>query len=104
MVWLAAAGRWDLVQEKVVAVEAVEAEGMYNPYTNEGATCLPAKYTFTQAQPSMACTHGKICYPRPSSVSSMHATTVSLTGVRCCRAWLSTQKPAVNTSGCIRQH
>ena len=37
MVWLAAPGESRLLQETVVAVEAVRAEGMFNPYTVEGA-------------------------------------------------------------------
>ena len=38
VVWLVAANGTGLVQDNVVAVEAVLAEGMFNPYTAEGAS------------------------------------------------------------------
>ena len=41
VLWVAAADGHGLVQDTVVAVEAVQAEGMFNPYTNEGARPAP---------------------------------------------------------------
>ena len=40
VVWLAPPGGSQLVQDIVTAVETVQAEGMFNPYTNEGPFVL----------------------------------------------------------------
>ena len=57
VIWLAAPGGLSLVKDTVVAVEAVQAEGMFNPYTDEGASANP--------HPS--------CYVQPAAISRADA-------------------------------
>ena len=40
MVWLALPGSAELVQDTVLAVEAVQAEGLFNAFTTEGPSCF----------------------------------------------------------------
>ena len=41
MMWLATPGSSELVQETVVAAQEMQAEGLFNVFTNEGPRCAP---------------------------------------------------------------
>ena len=76
VLWVAAADGHGLVQDTVVAVEAVQAEGMFNPYTNEGARPAPfLKLLFVlRRPPALSCAHAAT-----SALICRHSTCMTVT-------------------------